>query len=948
MIPPAQEVQDDPEKVRHTLWADPRYPGLPFVPVAPRFDSGPFNCLSPPKNGFPIQGSGSSWKLAPATVTLFQCLEDELRRIEHALRSKLELERLSLPPRTRPFPFPKTFGYDRVHQTYCSVQSAVRKSRDAFLALMGMCSFLITFFQDNVPQHGVDIFRWESILQQAKFSVDYIKAVKASELTNFRSDYSRVGVFIQHFDPHFQHFVSLYIKYNVPVWIHWGNVNNGAPQHTGVLTRFLPFDSEVSAIRRAHTNESRGVATPNMKNLDARAVEGTVSVSVCSDTLPEPDKSSRQKRGELWHEFFSRMDAEKINALKKENLKARQTRINREHAQKSQPLPGTNSSATFFEWEEDVKTGFLLRKPISRNHARDVWSGYSMNQRRFNSVRNEWDLCSKFSDADFSDCESDDSTYPKGTNFQRSLPHPTSTIPIPSSTSSPGDDIPMSEPGKTDGDECAPEVIEQATSGIPMSEPGETGGDERAPEVFEIEQATSGIPMSEPEETSGDERAPEVFEIEQVTSDIPMSEPRETGGDERAPEVSEIEQATSGIPMSEPGKTGGDERAPEVIETEQATSDIPMSELGETSGDERAPEVSETKQATSDIPMSEPGETGGDECAPKVTSDVATEPGTRSASPPLSFTGRLVEDIYEYYGFIGSRDNGNVYEPTLEWSAVRRILKDKSAEDKTWKTVQMVFGDPESSVDPRVRIPLTYFVAGLLDPDTNPLAELTSLWDLAVNSVSPLVANINPNFRLVVQSAPSCIYFIEPKDTSNNDVRWQLVLENPAAVLVCFRQRKAFSIRDVALFLLRQGMPFSTRLRRRVICSPRPSYPQVGTLGWRRQDDKPTVNEYRIYQDNLKAFLAHTPRSRAAYLKGALIARLAMESSGADDERVLKGPSEEVLVRGKRLDLVNEADWWDDELSDMDMDIICGVYESSTGKFVISALVIHLPNLLRI
>ena len=111
-----------------------------------------------------------------------------------------------------------------------------------------------------------------------------------------------------------------------------------------------------------------------------------------------------------------------------------------------------------------MKTGFLLRKPISRNHAQDVWSGYSMNQRRFNSVRNEWDLCSKFSDADFSDCESDDSTYPKGTKFQRSLPHPTSTIPIPSSTSSPGDDIPMSEPGKTDGDECAPEVIEQATS----------------------------------------------------------------------------------------------------------------------------------------------------------------------------------------------------------------------------------------------------------------------------------------------------------------------------------------------------------------------------------------------------------------------------------------------------------------------------------------------------
>lgn len=37
----------------------------------------------------------------------------------------------------------------------------------------------------------------------------------------------------------------------------------------------------------------------------------------------------------------------------------------------------------------------------------------------------------------------------------------------------------------------------------------------------------------------------------------------------------------------------------------------------------------------------------------------------------------------------------------------------------------------------------------------------------------------------------------------------------------------------------------------------------------------------------------------------------------------------------------------DDELSDTDMDIICGLCKYS-GKFVISALVIYLPNLLRI
>ncbi|KIM73031.1 hypothetical protein PILCRDRAFT_15585 [Piloderma croceum F 1598] len=54
-----------------------------------------------------------------------------------------------------------------------------------------------------------------------------------------------------------------------------------------------------------------------------------------------------------------------------------------------------------------------------------------------------------------------------------------------------------------------------------------------------------------------------------------------------------------------------------------------------------------------------------------------------------------------------------------------------------------------------------------------------------------------------------------------------------------------------------------------------------------------------------------------------------MESNRADDKHVLKGPSEEVLVQGKYLELVNEADWWDDELSEMDMDIICSVYKDS-------------------
>ncbi|KIM73030.1 hypothetical protein PILCRDRAFT_93229 [Piloderma croceum F 1598] len=496
----------------------------------------------------------------------------------------------------------------------------MRKPWDAFLVLMGMCSFLITFFQDNVPQCGVDILHWESILRQAKFNVNYIKVIKASKLTNFHLDYSQVGVFIQHFEPHFQHFVLLYIKYNVPVWIHWGNVNGGAPQHTRVLTQLLPFNSEVFVIRRVHTNKS--------------AVEGTDSVSVCSNLLPEPNKSSRQKCGEHWHEIFSRMDVENIIALKKEDSKAREKQIAQEKAQKSHPLPGQKSSVKIYEWEEDEKTSISL-------FLRTMHGMYGV-----------------------------------GGDEHAALEQVTK--------------------------------IEQATSDIPMSEPGETGGDElSAPgQATEIKKGISDIPMSEPGKTGGECAAPEhVVEIEQFTSDIPMSEPGETGGDElSAPKwVIKIKKGISDILMSEPGKTGGDERAPGVIKIKQGTSDI------------------------------------------------ATEPGMHSASPPqLSpslFTGQLMEDIYEHYGFIRSRNNRNTYKPTLEWSAIHRTLKvAKSAEEKTWKTVQRILGNPESSIDTGVRIPLSYFMAGLLDPNTNPLVELTPLWDLAINSVSPLQENINPNF----------------------------------------------------------------------------------------------------------------------------------------------------------------------------------------------------------
>jgi hypothetical protein len=150
------------------------------------------------------------------------------------------------------FPTPKDYGYTKTHKTCELAQASALKSRDAFLPLMGWCSFLMSHFHDPISRSGLNIQRWEPLLEKVKFSRDYIQVIKASELVDFSPTYPRSGVFIEHSDKYFGDYVDpTYKKCNVPVWIHWGAVGLGAPKHDGVLSRYLPSNSEVAAAKMA-------------------------------------------------------------------------------------------------------------------------------------------------------------------------------------------------------------------------------------------------------------------------------------------------------------------------------------------------------------------------------------------------------------------------------------------------------------------------------------------------------------------------------------------------------------------------------------------------------------------------------------------------------------------------------------------------------------------------
>jgi hypothetical protein len=66
-------------------------------------------------------------------------------------------------------------------------------------------------------------------------------------------------------------------------------------------------------------------------------------------------------------------------------------------------------------------------------------------------------------------------------------------------------------------------------------------------------------------------------------------------------------------------------------------------------------------------------------------------------------------------------------------------------------------------------------------------------------------------------------------------------------------------------------------------------------------------------------------------MKGGIVWRLAMQSLHQDD--VIAGPSESVYQSG--ICFVEEGSgkhWWDDDLTEDEMNLICGVYKVFTGK----------------
>ncbi|KAK0464114.1 hypothetical protein IW261DRAFT_1347389 [Armillaria novae-zelandiae] len=113
--------------------------------------------------------------------------------------------------------------------------------------------------------------------------------------------------------------------------------------------------------------------------------------------FPPVEKYSGQRAGEDWKSFFARRDAENAKRAEKETENARQERQQRiDHAAK-QTVPGRKGARVFYWDEED---GFLIRRAGGRKNYDWHWGRFGAKQRRYDSFRNEWDLCEELDPQD--------------------------------------------------------------------------------------------------------------------------------------------------------------------------------------------------------------------------------------------------------------------------------------------------------------------------------------------------------------------------------------------------------------------------------------------------------------------------------------------------------------------------------------------------------------------
>ncbi|KAJ3883958.1 hypothetical protein GG344DRAFT_16757, partial [Lentinula edodes] len=187
-------------------------------------------------------------------------------------------------------------------------------------------------------------------------------------------------------------------------------------------------------------------------------------------------------------------------------------------------------------------------------------------------------------------------------------------------------------------------------------------------------------------------------------------------------------------------------------------------------------------------------------------------------------------------------------------------------------------------------------------------------------------------FELDVLPSQNGLYFIIQAPEAHDNESFVLAFSSAGTVMEIARRRWGPKTTDIVQRLIQEGFSFNTLSPYLPPTNqvPPPQRRSV-VLGRRPSNFNPGLAEYLAYEYRRNSFLRST-RGRAAILAGGIIARLARRI--VDENDVFDGPTDKALHGQQALcvwDRTQHAAFWDDNLSEDEVDLISGSYEVATG-----------------
>ena len=387
---PVSVVLDD---ICSTGWIANEVPFMSLVPVHRPFYGALFQRLHYNDDNLPIQRlEDGSWSLHPAVLTEWVSLERNMRALLSAL---LDCSSAVLPKYFRLWSFPKQYGYQLHYRSQRHARVIASRSRDSFIPLMAALSFMLVLmgWQEQLKGDGFD---WHAIVfSNTSIHPQWLADLEMSVVGNYNTP--RVGGIINFAKSEILWMLPTIRKLNMPLYLHWGHIQDRPLRVPDFLQNegFVPSPREIEVLCLfAQSNRVR----PALESSETvSATNHVTSPAATAQTFPPVERYSGQRPGEDWKAFFRRREARDALTADKETPQARERRKQKETNAAIGRVPGRKGARVYI-WEDE--DGFLVRRAAGRSNYETVWQQFGPKQRRYDSFRDEWDLCEEFDPTD--------------------------------------------------------------------------------------------------------------------------------------------------------------------------------------------------------------------------------------------------------------------------------------------------------------------------------------------------------------------------------------------------------------------------------------------------------------------------------------------------------------------------------------------------------------------